>query len=198
MQGIGVLKTIKICQKTIFLSAIAESERIIKDLSQNGLKKIARMENLSQNELKQIVKMQDLSQDELEQIAGMRRIKDYKDMSRQDLLIALLRSKQRRAELRKSEDNNAEIKETKKFFNELRNRLSKEKIKKIRKKFCSRESIDEYLKELEQKDSLTEQEKREKKSYIKKLWKAEEYLKKLKEDLNRLEKHQYNDNEDID
>ena len=48
------------------LSAVAESERIIKDLSQNGLKKIARVQYLSQNELKQITRMQDLSQDELE------------------------------------------------------------------------------------------------------------------------------------
>ena len=37
------------------LSAIAESERIIKDLSQNGLEKVARIQNLSRNELKQIV-----------------------------------------------------------------------------------------------------------------------------------------------
>ena len=37
-----------------------------------------------------------------------------------------------------------------------------------------------------------------KKRYTKSLQKAEEFLQKLKEDLNRLEKHQYNDNEDID
>ena len=43
------------------LSAIAESERIIKDLLKNGFKKIARMENLSQNKLKQITRMQHLS-----------------------------------------------------------------------------------------------------------------------------------------
>ena len=48
------------------------------------------------------------------------------------------------------------------------------------------------MNELEQKDSLTEQEKQ------KKLQKAKEFFKKLKEDLNRLEKHQYNDNEDLD
>ena len=46
--------------------------------------------------------------------------------------------------------------------------------------------------------NLTKQEKQEKKLYIKKLQKAEEFLKKLKEDLNRLEKYQYNDNEDQD
>ena len=39
------------------LNTMAESERIFKNLLQNGLKKIARMENLSQSELKQIVKM---------------------------------------------------------------------------------------------------------------------------------------------
>ena len=83
-------------------------------------------------------------------------------MLREDLLIALLKSKQSHIKLRRSKDNNAEIEETKYFFNELRKNFSKEEIKKIRK-FPFKESIDEYLKELGQKDSLTEQEKREKK-----------------------------------
>ena len=69
---------------------------------------------------------------------------------------------------------------------------------KIRRNFRFKESIDEYLKELEQKDNLTKEKKQEKKRYAKKLQKAEEFLKKLKEDLSRLEKYQYNDNEDQD
>ena len=116
--------------KEKFLNAIVESERIIKNLSQNRFTKIARMENLSQNGLKQIVKMQDLSQDELEQIAKTRRMKNCKDVPREDLLIALLKSKQSHAELRESKDNYTEIEQTKKIFNELRNRPSKEKNKK--------------------------------------------------------------------
>ena len=60
------------------------------------------MQNLSQNELMQITKMQNLSQNELEQIAKMRRIKNYKNMSKEELLIALLKSEQSIAELRKS------------------------------------------------------------------------------------------------
>ena len=48
---------------------------------------------------------------------------------------------------------------TKKIFDELKN-FSKEEIKNIRKKFRLKESIDEYLKELEQKDSLTKQKKK--------------------------------------
>ena len=56
-------------------------------------------------------------------------------MSREELLIALLKSNQSHAELLRSKDNNAEIEETKKFFNELRNRFSKEKRKKLEKNF---------------------------------------------------------------
>ena len=51
------------------------------------------------------------------------------------LLIALLKSKQSIAELCKSKDNNAEIEETKKIFNELRNNFSKKEIKKIKEDF---------------------------------------------------------------
>ena len=98
------------------LGILDESEHILKDLSQNGLKRIAKMQNLSQNELKQIIKMQNLSQNELKQIAKMRWIKSYKNMAREELLIVLLKSKQSHAELRKSKDNNTEI-ENKFFIN---------------------------------------------------------------------------------
>ena len=76
----------------------------------------------------------------------MRHIKKCKNMLRENLLIALLKSKQSHAELCRSKDSNTEIEETKKIFNELRNNLSKEEIKKIRRKFRSREHIIQYLK----------------------------------------------------
>ena len=139
--------------------------------------------------------MNNLSLDELKQIAKTRRIKTYNNISTENLVIALSKSNQSHTELWRSEDNNTEIGETKKLFNKLRNSFLKEEIKKIRRKFYFTESIDEYLKELEQKDSLTKQEKQEKKRYTKKLQKAKEFLKKSKEDLNRLERYQYNDNE---
>ena len=120
-------------------------------------------------------------------------------MSKEDLLITLLKSNQSHTELRnKSEDNNTEIEETKKIFSELRNNFSKEEIEKIRRKFHFKESIHKYLKELGQKDSLIKQEKQEKKRYTKKLQKAEEFLKNLKENLNKLKRHQYNIIEDIE
>ena len=84
------------------LSTLDESERIFKNLSQNGLKRIAKMQNLSKNELKQIRKMSNLSQIELEKISKMRHIKNYKHMLREELLISLLKSNQSTAELRRS------------------------------------------------------------------------------------------------
>ena len=92
--------------------------------------------------------MQNLSQNELEQIVRIRHIKSYKNMSREELFIVLLKSKQTHEELLRSKDNNSEIEETKKIFKELINRFSKEKIKRIRRKFRFRKVIDEYLKEL--------------------------------------------------
>ena len=49
------------------------------------------MQNLSQNEFNQIEKMRGLSRDELEQIAKIRRIRNYEDMKKEDLLISFLK-----------------------------------------------------------------------------------------------------------
>ena len=116
------------------LSTLDESDHIFENLSQNRLEWIAKMLNLSQNELKQIIKMQNLSQNELEQIAKKRSIKNYNNMSREGLLIALLKSKQSCTELYKSKWNNTELEETRKIFNEIRNNFSKSVMKEIRKK----------------------------------------------------------------
>ena len=94
---------------------------------------------------------------------------------------------------------NFDSKDIKKTFNKLRNNFSKEEIKKIRRKFYFTETVSEYLKELEEKDSLTMQEtKKIKKSYTKKLQKAEECLKILNKHLKKLKRHRYNIIEDIE
>ena len=46
----------------------------------------------------QIAEIRGLSRDELEQIAKIRRIKNYEDMKKEDLVISLLKSKQSIAE----------------------------------------------------------------------------------------------------
>ena len=111
-------------------SALDKLKSINENLSRNELKKIVKIQNLSLNELEHY-----FSENKLKQIAIKRHIKNYEDMSKEDLLIALLKSNQSHKELRKSEDNNTEIGKTKKIFNEFRNNFSKEEIKKIRRKF---------------------------------------------------------------
>ena len=104
----------------------------MQNLSQNGLQQITKMQNLSQNDLDQITKMLNLLWNELEQIAKMRHIKNYKNMSKEGLLITLLKSGCSFAELYKNNFNDAKIEEIKKSVNELRD--SRSKITKIRKK----------------------------------------------------------------
>ena len=70
-------------------------------------------------------------------------------MSKEELLISLLKSEQSIAELRKSKSNSIGIEEIKNKFNVLRNNFSKEEIKEIRKHFRKKEKIDHRLKELE-------------------------------------------------
>ena len=133
------------------LSILDKLERITENSSKNGLNEIVNMQNLSLNELEQIERVNNLSLNKLKQIAKIRHIKIYKDMSKEDLLIALLKSNKSHTELRKNEYNNEEIGESKKLFNELRNNFSKEEIRKIRRKFYLVKSVYKYLKELEKK-----------------------------------------------
>ena len=106
------IKNYKNRSRERLLRTLDESERNFKDLSQNGLKRIAKMQNLSQNELEQITKMMNLLQNELEQIAKVKCIKNYKNFSKEELLIALLKSERSQAEHYKSKSYKAEIEET--------------------------------------------------------------------------------------
>ena len=142
------------------LSTLDKLEHITKNLSKYGFNKIAKMQNLSLNELEQIAEMNNFSENKLKQIANARHIKKYEDMSKEDLIIALLKSNQSHTEIRKSENDNTEIEETKKIFNKLRNNFSRKKLQNIRRKFYLKKRIAEYLKELEEEGILTEQEKK--------------------------------------
>ena len=170
------------------ISTLDTLERITENLSKYGLNKIAKMQNLALDELEQIKQMNNFSENKLKQITKAQYIKKYKNMSKEDLIIALLKSNQSYTELRKSENNNTEIQKTKKLFNKLRNNFSKEEINKIRKKFHIKENNNKYLKKLEKKDSLTEQEEKN----IMILQKPKKYFEKLKEDLNKLKRYQFN------
>ena len=107
------------------------------------------MQNLSQNELDQITKMQNQSRDELVQIAEMGRIKNYEKMSKEGLIIALLKSKCSLAELFSSNFDNDRISGIKEILNKLRDILTEEYRKEIKKK----------LYEIKNKRSLSKLEK---------------------------------------
>ena len=104
-----------------------------KRLFEKGLKKIAKMQNLLQNEFNQIAKMHNLSRDELEKIGKKRRIKNYEDMKKEDLIISLLKSKERIFELFNDEINN-ETSNIRRILNRLRDTLPKKDRKEIKDK----------------------------------------------------------------
>ena len=133
------------------------NQRVILRIQHRKVDQISKMQNLSQDELEQIARMNSLPKNKLEQIAKKRGIKKYMNMSKEGLIISVLKSGQSIDELRKSNYKNAKIKEIKEKFNALRNKFSKKEIEEIRKNFND-------LKELEQKDSLTKQEESLKKS----------------------------------
>ena len=76
------------------------------------------MQNLSQNEFNQIEKMRSLSRDELEQNTKIRRIKNYEDTKKEDLIISLLKSKESVVEL--FNDNNNLYNDKRRTDNRLR------------------------------------------------------------------------------
>ena len=178
------VKNYKNMSREKLLNTLDESQRNFQNLSQSGLEWIVKMENLSQNELEQIEKM--------------RHIKNYKSMSKEGLLIALLKSEHSHAELYKIKSNNAKTEETKKIFNELRDRFSRSKIKEIRKKFYGKEKIEQYSNELEKKYISRKEEKKIKqyREEQEKKEKNEQYLKNLEESLNKSKK--YYDYDDLD
>ena len=69
----------------------------MKNIFQNKIKQIKK--NLLQNEFNQIAEMPGQSRDELERITKIRRLKNYEEMTKEELIISLLKSKQSIAEL---------------------------------------------------------------------------------------------------
>ena len=135
------------------------------------------MHNLSQKELNQIAKMRGQSRDELERIAKTRRIKNYEEMSKEEL-ISFLKSKQRIAELFNNNLNDDKISHIRRILNRLRDILPRKCRKEIKKK----------LYKIENKENFSEAEKAE----------NDEYLRELVKILNNKEKYHHRDRDDLD
>ena len=108
----------------------------------------------------------------------MRRIKNYEKISKEGLIIAFLKSKSTLAELFNNNFDNDRIKGIQKTHNELRDNLTKEYRKKIKKK----------LYEIENKKKISKIEEEE----------ITEDLIELKRILNKKEKYHYHDRDDPD
>ena len=120
--------------KKELLQNIYKLKRIYDNLSRNGFNKIIRIQNFSLNELKKIERMNNLFLNALKQIAITRNIKNYEDMSKEDLIIVLMKSNKIHREFLKDNDSNVEIGETRKLFNKHRSNFSQEELKKHIKK----------------------------------------------------------------
>ena len=83
---------------------------------------------------------------------------------------------------------NKAIKEVRELFNELRSNLSHEEINRIREKLYKKESDYNSLKEKEQKDSLTNEEKKVLKNIDRYLKNISMHLKNLKKHFKKLQK----------
>ena len=71
---------------------------IRRKLSKIGQEKITKIQNISKNELSQAKKLQRKSIHELKEIARLRKIKNNEKLTKEDLIISLLKSKSSAAE----------------------------------------------------------------------------------------------------
>ena len=118
--------------------------------------------------------MRDQSRDELEQIAKIRRIKNYEEMTIEELIISLLRSRQSIVELFNNNLYDNKISHIRRILNRLRDILPRKFKKEIKEK----------LYEIEHNENLSEEN--------------EEYLRKLVRILNDKEKYSLYDHDDLD
>ena len=84
-----------------------------------------------------------------------------------------------------------DIKESRKLFNEIRSNLPREETKRIRYKLPKRETVYNFLKEKEQKGSLTKREKKVLKNIGRYPKNIVKHLKNFREHLKKSQKYQY-------
>ena len=155
------------------------------------LEKIAKIQNISKNELNKAEKLQNKSIDESRGIARLRRIKTSDNLTKEDLIISLLKSESSRAErnymkhFNNITNDDTYDDKTKGKRNDIRMILSR--LGNIVTK-NDRKEIKKELYEMEKKKNLSDKEKE--KNY--------DYLVNLTNTLYKKEKYQYHDRDDLD
>ena len=155
-------------------------------LSKINLKKIAKKQNISRNELRKAEKLQNKSIDKLQEIARLRRIKNYDNLTREDLIFSLLKSESNLAERNYMEYfNNSTNDEIKSKINDIRLILSR--FRNIVTK-NDRKKIKKEPYEIEKWQNLSDNEKE----------KIYDDLVKLANDLDKKEEHKHSDRNGLD
>ena len=119
------------------------------------------MQNLLQNEFNQFLEIRGQSPDEVERIAKIKRIKNYEEMKKKELIISLIKSKQSIAEIFNNNNNNNNNKDNNNNnlydnkTNDIRRILSR--LKDILSK-TNRKKIKDKLYKIEHQRNLSEAE----------------------------------------
>ena len=154
-----------------------------------GLEKIAKIQNISKNDFNKVTKLQEKSIDKLKAIARLRRINNFKKLTKEDLILTLLKSESNDLENNNNnnnddDDNNNNDKNNDKtryirlVFGRLVNTITNQDRKKIKKE----------LYEIEKNQNLSDSEKE----------KTYDNLFKLVRTLDKKVKYQYQDRDDLD
>ena len=162
-----------------------------KKLLKIKLEKIAKLQNISKIELSKAEKLQNKSIDELQGIARLRRIKNYDNLTKEDLIISLLKSESNPVERNymkyfnnSTSDDTYDYKMKGKtndiwiILSRLGNIVTKNNRKKIKKEFY----------EIEKKQNLSDNEKGE----------IYDHLLELVNDFNKKEEYKHGDHDNLD
>ena len=136
-------------------------KNIRKKLLKIGLEKITKIQNISKNELNQAKKLERKSIDELKEIARLRRIKNTEKLTKEDLIISLLKSESSIAErnFKKLFNNNNPDDDT--YDDKIRGKISD--IRMILSRLGNindRKKIKKELYEIEKRENLSDNEKK--------------------------------------
>ena len=155
------------------------------------LDKVTKIQNISKNNLSKDEKLQNKSTDELKGIARLRRIKNYDNLTKEDLIVSLLKSESNPLErnymryFNNSTSDNTDddkikgkINDSKIILNRLGNIVTKNDRKKIKKE----------LYEIEKRQNLSDNEKE----------KIYDHLVKLANTLDKKEERKHTDHDDLD
>ena len=155
------------------------------------LEKIAKIQNISKNELNKAEKLQNKSIDESRGIARLRRIKTSDNLTKEDLIISLLKSESSRTErnymkhFNNITNDDTYDDKTKGKRNDIRMILSR--LGNIVTK-NDRKEIKKELYEIERKQNLSDNEKEE----------IYDHLVELVNTLDKKEEHKHSDHDDLD